>query len=104
MWAELDGATALHISPWAARFPRVPGIFLPSRPGRLCVSTSQRRSDPMVYSFPWLWVWMGEVFTLCLMNDAQCESGDITCVSVAVELFIGEKITRDQPRESAIIN
>lgn len=64
----------------------------------------RKRMNPWYIHFPGISWWIGEVFILFLMNDAQCKSGGITYMSVAVELFIGEKITRDQPKESAISN
>lgn len=58
----------------------------------------------MAVRFPAVSWRVGGVFVLFLMSDAQRKPGDVTSVSVAAELFIGEKITRDQPKESAISN
>lgn len=70
----------------------------------VCLQVPDEKLNRWCIHFPGVSWWIGAVFILFLMNDAQCKSGDITYVSVAAELFIGERITRDQPKESAISN
>ena len=99
------GSSPVHPSmggwlPWGG------GMFLPSQPQKdtACLQVPDQKPNRWHIHFPGVSWWIGEVFILFLMNDAQCKSGDITYVSVAAELFIGEKITRDQPKESARSN
>lgn len=102
-WMRRQPHTPLHGRlgvPWGAG--HIPP--LPPTEGHVMPPGPRKRTNRWYIHFPGISWWIGEVFILFLMNDAQCKSGGITYMSVAVELFIGEKITRDQPKESAISN